>query len=155
MLYIGRSSTNTAVNEVFYSRFKFNFCFLLRSFSAVKVAPVGWQILSASTTTRAIGAKICCYPLIYLSKKPMSLNSTQWHVDSIADIISRYNLGITGRKISYYWLFVFDKGYFILMGWKCMDYKNQILSNICWHYMFHKIYLFGKCDFAFCSLVFW
>ena len=115
MLYIGRSSTNTAVNEVFYSRFKFNFCFLLRSFSAVKVAPVGWQILSASTTTRAIGAKICCYPLIYLSKKPMSLNSTQWHVDSIAEIISRYNLGITGRKISYYWLFVFDKG--ILSSW--------------------------------------
>ena len=97
MLLFGRKSRELAVNEVFYSRFKFKFSFLFRSVSTWVClfqlgVPFGSHFAeSRITLTGAIGSKIYRFHLMYLSKERMNLNGTKLLVDFRADIAIRYN----------------------------------------------------------------
>ena len=104
--------------------------------------------VSGATLTRGTVSKICCFPFMYLSKECMNLNGAKWLVDSRADTAIRYNLDqVRYCWLDYitYWVFVFNINISShdVMGWKCMDNKSQVLSNICFDagYIISFIYL--------------
>ena len=67
----------TAVNEVFYSRFKFKSSFLFRFFLHGVPLPVGITFaVSGATLTKVIGSRICRFHLMYLSKERLSQSSS-------------------------------------------------------------------------------
>ena len=100
-----------------------------------------WRLLvvSAAMLTQAIWSNICKFHVMFLWREPINVNYAKLLVDSWAEIVIRYNFNqvtVDGISNITYWL----SG---LMGWKCMDIKVQVLSNINYgaEYLVKLIYL--------------
>ena len=87
---------------------------------------------------------------MYLSKKPMILNDTMWIVDSRADILLLDITLIKLDNVSYIicWLS-------IIVGWKCMDSKFQVLSNIYFGAEYRIRFIYLESVIVLFALVIW